>query len=117
MRFIVLKQMAKGISISDANPEDYPERLLERAKWFLWHGNVHRSPQRIDTLTELIEHDERVLKGPERRKLARTLNELYDYLESNRTSFPTMGILADTVKRFHPPSPNPPSIKSSAAGS
>jgi hypothetical protein len=62
MRFIVLKQMA-----------------------------VHRSPQRIDTLPELIEHDERVLKGPERRKLARTLNELYDYLESNRDLIPDYG--------------------------
>jgi hypothetical protein len=86
MRFTVLKQMAKGISIPDVNPDDpddHPARLLERAKWFLWHGNVQRSLQRIDTLIELIEHDERVPEGPERRKLARALNELYDYLESN----------------------------------
>jgi hypothetical protein len=111
MRFTVLKQMAKSISIPDANPDDpddHPERLLESAKWFLWHGNVHRSLQRIDTLIELIEPDERVLEGPERRKLARTLNELYEYLES---SFPTMGIVVDTAKRFHPPSLNPRSIK------
>jgi hypothetical protein len=57
-------------------PDDNPDRLLESAKWFLWHGNVHQSLQRIDTLIELIEHDERVLEGLERRKLARTLNEL-----------------------------------------
>jgi hypothetical protein len=94
MRFTVLKQIVKGISIPDANPDDpddHPERLLESAKWFLWHGNVHRSLQRIDTLSELIEHDERVPESPERRKLARTLNELYDYLESNRDLIPDYG--------------------------
>jgi hypothetical protein len=72
---------AKGISIPDANPDapdDHPERLLESAKWYLWHGNVHQSLERIDTLIELVEHDERVAEGPERRKLARTLNELYE---------------------------------------
>ncbi len=94
MRFTVLKQMAKGISIPDANPDDpddHPERLLDSAKWFLWHGNVHQSLQRIDTLIELIEHDERVPEGPEQRKLARALNELYDYLESNRDLIPDYG--------------------------
>jgi hypothetical protein len=94
MRFTVLKQMAKGISIPGANPDDpddRPARLLESAKWFLWHGNVHQSPQRIDTLIELIEHDERVPEGPEWRKLARTLNDLYDYLASNRDLIPDYG--------------------------
>jgi hypothetical protein len=70
MRFTVLKQMAKGIAIPDANPDDpddHPARLPDSAKWFLWHGSVHRSLQRIDTLIELIEHDERVPEGPERR--------------------------------------------------
>jgi hypothetical protein len=91
MRFTVLKQMDKGISIPGANPgdpDDHPERLLESAKWFLWRGNVHQSLQRIDTLSELIEHDGHVLEGPERRKLARALNELCDYLESNRELIP-----------------------------
>jgi hypothetical protein len=80
MRFTVLKQMAKGISIADANPDD-PDgdpqrRLLESAKWYLWHGNVHRSPERIDTLIELIEHDERVAEGPECRKHTRLTNSI-----------------------------------------
>jgi hypothetical protein len=93
MRFTVLKQMAKGIAIPDANPDDpddHPGRLLESAKWFLWHGNVHRSLQRIETLIELIEYDERTTESPERRKFARTLNELYDYLESNRDLIPRL---------------------------
>jgi hypothetical protein len=71
--------------------EKYPGRLLESAKWNLWHGNVHRSLERIDTLIELIEHDERIAESLERRKLARTLNELYDYLESNRDLIPDYG--------------------------
>ena len=81
------------------------------AKWYLWHGSVHQSLKRIDTLIERIEHDERVAQGPERRKLARTLNELYGYLESIATSFPTMGIVVDPAKRFQRRSPNTPSIK------
>src|SRR5258708_15312860 len=94
MRFTVLKQMAKGISIPDANPEDpddHPGRLLESAKWFLWHGNVHHSLQRIETLIELIEYTASAPEGPERRKFVRTLNELYDYLESNRDLIPNYG--------------------------
>ena len=94
MRFTVLKQIAKGISIPDENPDDpddHSERLLESEKWFLWHGNFHQSLQRIDTLIELIELDERVPVGPEQRKLARALNELYDYLESNRDLIPDYG--------------------------
>ncbi|MGA2190606.1 MAG: hypothetical protein ABSH33_18965 [Steroidobacteraceae bacterium] len=94
MRFTVRKQMTKGISISDADPDDpeeHPVRRLESAKWHLWHGNVHRSLERIDTLIELIEHDERVPEGPERRKLAYSLNELYDYVESNRNLIPDYG--------------------------
>jgi hypothetical protein len=39
----------------------------------------------------MFEHDERVVDGPECRKLARTLNELYDYLESNRELIPDYG--------------------------
>ena len=81
-------------SIADANPGnpgDHPERLLDSAKWHLWRGKVHQSLERIDTLIELIEHDERVAEGPERRKLARTLNELYNYLESNRDLIPDYG--------------------------
>jgi hypothetical protein len=54
----------------------------------LENANVHQSLQRLDTLIELIEHEERVPEGPERRKLARTLNELYDYVESNRDLIP-----------------------------
>jgi hypothetical protein len=38
------------------------------ANWFLWHGNVHQSLQRIDTLSALIEHDARVPESPVRPK-------------------------------------------------
>jgi hypothetical protein len=52
MRFTVLKQMAKSIEIPDPDTDDAddnPARLLESAKWLLWHGNVHRSLQRLGT--------------------------------------------------------------------
>jgi hypothetical protein len=52
---------------------------------------VHRSLERLDTLNELIEHDQRVKDGPERQKLSRTLNDLTNYLESNRDLIPNYG--------------------------
>ena len=73
------------------DPDDNPGRLLDSAKWSLWHGNVHKSLERLDTLIELIEHDPRVQDGPERQKLSRTLNELTAYLESNRHLIPNYG--------------------------
>jgi hypothetical protein len=94
MRFTVLKQMAKGLVIPNADPRelaDRPDRLLDGAKWSLWHGNVHRALQRLDTLIELVEDDDRLPTSPERSKLARTLNELYDYLDTNRDLIPDYG--------------------------
>jgi hypothetical protein len=39
--------------------------------------------ERIDTLIELVEHDERVAEGPERRKLARTLKDISTLVAGN----------------------------------
>ena len=94
IRFTVLKQMVIDLHILDANPDDpadHPGRLLDGAKWLLWDGNVHHALQPIDTLIELIEHDERVPESPERRKLARTLRELYDYVDTNCDLIPDYG--------------------------
>jgi hypothetical protein len=111
MRFTVLKQMAKSIQIQDADPkdpDDNPGRFLDSAKWSLWHGNVHRSLERLDTLIELIEHDPRAQDGPERQKLARTLNELTAYLESNRQLIPNYGDRRHHGEPVPPRSPSPP---------
>jgi hypothetical protein len=51
MRFTVLQQMAKSIAIPDLEARERaeePATLLTSAKWFLWHGNVHRSLERLD---------------------------------------------------------------------
>ena len=74
MRFTVLQQMAKSIAIPDVEGRELaeePATLLTSAKWLLWHGNVYRAL--------------------ERRKLARTLNEFYNYIDSNRNLIPDYG--------------------------
>ncbi len=71
--------------------DDQPGRLLDGAKWCLWHGNVHHALQRIDELIERIEHDEQIPQNPERRKFARTLKELDEYLDANRDLIPDYG--------------------------
>ncbi len=55
-----------------ARVDDQPGRLLDGAKWCLWHGDVHHALQRIDELIERIEHDEQIPQSPERRKFAHT---------------------------------------------
>ena len=72
--------------------DDQPGRLLDGAKWCLRHGNVHHAWQRIDELIERIEHDEQIPQSPERRKFARTLKELYEYLDPNRDLIPDYGV-------------------------
>ncbi|MEO7207690.1 MAG: ISKra4 family transposase [Steroidobacteraceae bacterium] len=94
MRLTVLQQMAKSIAIPDVDGRalaEEPATLLTSAKWLLWHGNVHRALDRLDELVSLIEHDDRIPKSPERRKLSRMLNEFYNYIDSNRNLIPDYG--------------------------
>ncbi len=52
---------------------------------------MHHALQRIDELIERIEHDEQIPQNPERRKFARTLKELDEYLDANRDLIPDYG--------------------------
>jgi hypothetical protein len=55
-----------------------------------WPAGGRGAQRKVSKLEALANH-ERVLEGPERRKLARTLSELDDYLESNRDLIPDYG--------------------------
>jgi hypothetical protein len=65
MRLTVLQQTAKGLPETTSDGEEtYPLRddvvqELERLKWYLWHGNVYRALQVVQSVDELetyIEH-------------------------------------------------------------
>ncbi len=56
MRLTVLQQTAKGLPDKTRDEEeDYPLRdpvlrELERLKWFLWHGNVYKALQVVQSV-------------------------------------------------------------------
>ena len=56
MRLTVLHQTAKGLPETTSDGEDTYTlrdevvRELERLKWFLWHGNVYRALQVVQSV-------------------------------------------------------------------
>jgi hypothetical protein len=63
--------------------------LSERAKWYLWHGNVFYALQ-------VVEHVQRELEDlnqevPASRKLARTVAEFHTYITANEGFIPNYG--------------------------
>lgn len=81
MRITVMKQMAKGVTF----PEDWLRKdvgqLLESIKWYLWHGNVYRTLQEIEWLTDLLDMDELT---PKQRNLFQKADEFKTYISNNR---------------------------------
>jgi hypothetical protein len=54
------------------------ERLLERIKHFLWHGNVLRAVEEIEELEMTLDNQEE-LDEPG-RKLAKAIDEFHTYI-------------------------------------
>mgnify|MGYP001308323290 CR=1 FL=1 len=88
MRFTVMKQMAKNVSLeSDVNLTD----KLESAKWYLWHGNVFRALQVLESLDfelDIFSDDSRGSKG---YKLWQAVDECYQYIKVNHPFIPNYG--------------------------
>ena len=64
------------------------EKNLERIKWFLWHGNVYKALQVLDSMlfdVECYEDDPKYEKLPKFRKAAR---EFMGYIDSNKELIP-----------------------------
>lgn len=84
MRITVLKQMAKGIM-----RKEYPEfeSNLDRAKWFLWHGNTFKSLDILESLAfdlDAFSED----KEHKKHKLCRVVSEFYEYIDLNSSFIP-----------------------------
>jgi hypothetical protein len=90
MRITVLRQQLKELIA--AAPDHDLEKVddeLERAKWYLWHGNVFRGLQVIEHVQwELEDLDEEV---PASRKLAKTVAEFHTYITANEGFIPNYG--------------------------
>jgi hypothetical protein len=82
MRLTVMKQMVSGIL---DNSKDQLHKQLESIKWNIWHGNVNKALDKIDSFSEgFYDDDEGLNKGSKRYKLWKYSSEFYTYIESNR---------------------------------
>jgi hypothetical protein len=65
------------------------ERLPERSKWYLWHGNVYEARISIDNLELLLDNDEDLT--PKRRSLLKALRDFRVYITTNARLIPNYG--------------------------
>ena len=106
MRLQVLSQMSKGLATvaktqtspapaADCDEKDEPldaeklEKNVETLNWNLWHGNVYRALQIIETLEwDLDVYSETSDKA---RKMEKAVREFDSYIRANRQFIPNYG--------------------------
>ena len=89
MRFTVLNQFAKRLVKSD--PEEGKEVIknLESAKWYLWHGNVEKSLERLEDCYIICEDE--AIKYKKQKNMVQHLEEMSTYIENNYHLIPNYG--------------------------
>ena len=89
MRLTVMSQLAKSIAADDQpNLSAKIEKDLERLKWNLWHGNVHKALQIVEDLELALDLEE---NSQEQRKSLKAVREFGTYISANRTFIPNYG--------------------------
>jgi hypothetical protein len=84
MKITVMMQTAKGLL-----QEEYPVFLdkIERIKWFLWHGNVFRALDDLETLNEELytwSEESVSTKETKQNKLWKLVDEFGTYIKNNQ---------------------------------
>jgi hypothetical protein len=88
MRITVMKQMATGLRIHSKRTRARIDRLLERLKWALWHGNVDKTLQKLEDLEEELEMLE---PSPNLPKLTQAVHDFTRYIQVNHAFIPNYG--------------------------
>jgi hypothetical protein len=88
MRITVMNQVAKGIKTKNEAMGTEALDILESVKWYLWHGNVFRALQEIDSLSCSFDTDRAT---PEQTKLLKMVEEFDTYIRNNRPFIPNYG--------------------------
>jgi hypothetical protein len=99
MRLTVLQQTAKGlpqvIHVEDGEEpyvlRDPVLKALESTKWYLWHGNVFRALQEIESITMDLDAAGAETADATVRKLLKTVEEFQTYIENNAGFIPNYG--------------------------
>jgi hypothetical protein len=74
--------------MTDRNLSAEIEKELERLKWNLWHGNVHKALQIVKDLEVALDLEK---NSQEQRKLLKAVREFGTYITANRTFIPNYG--------------------------
>ncbi|EML7933860.1 ISKra4 family transposase, partial [Providencia rettgeri] len=86
----VLNQCAKGIGSQSSRMGIKLRNLLEKTKWYLWHGNIDEALEQLDNCLYLCdEEDNLVYKNS--KKVVRYLEEMITYLGNNQAMIPNYG--------------------------
>jgi len=95
MRLTVLRQLARSLPTAATDPDDDhvvaadlagdTDRSVERVKWLLWHGNVHRARQRLND----IRFDLQAFAADS--KMLRLVDDFDRYLDHNSWAIPNYG--------------------------
>jgi hypothetical protein len=96
MRLTVLQQTAKGLPDQTRDEEaGYPlrdpvVRNLERLKWFLWHGNVYKALQVVQSVEMDLDAAVATSGPATARKLLNAVEEFHAYMENNAGFIPQL---------------------------
>ena len=88
MRITVMKQMVTGLRIRSKRTWARIDKLLERLKWALWHGNVYKTLQKLEDLEEELEMLE---SCPNLPKLIQAVQDFSHYIHANHAFIPNYG--------------------------
>jgi hypothetical protein len=97
MRLTVLQQTAKGLPDKTRDEEEsYPlrdpvMRDLERLKWYLWHGNVYKALQVVQSVEMDLDAAVATSDHATARKLLKAVEEFHTYVENNQGFIPNYG--------------------------
>jgi hypothetical protein len=97
MRLTVLQQTAKGLPDQPKDEEaDYPlrdpvVRDLERLKWYLWHGNIYKALQVVQSVEMELDTAVATSGQATARKLLKAVEEFHTYIENNAGFIPNYG--------------------------
>ena len=80
MKITVIKQIAVGLQCTS---KDKLHKQLDSIKWNLWHGNVDKALDKIDSFSEDF-YEEEIDKNNKKYKLWKYVDEFYTYIKSNR---------------------------------
>jgi hypothetical protein len=97
MRLTVLQQTATGLPDATRDEEqNYPlrdpvVRALERLKWFLWHGNVYKALQVVQSVEMDLDAAVAISGNDTARKLLKAVEDFCTYIKNNQGFIPNYG--------------------------